>query len=437
MKNSARFFISFLFYASIILLSLSSFSCGGGGGGGSSSGSSQSASNRKSGGLIASQGGNNAGKHFGGSSSGSGEASLTINPAQSQTLKALNWSKIDFTIKIGSRAPIVKTVNAGDANTSISLGAADGIVTGETIEIDAKIDTALGEANAYSGKVTLAGGVNNISLSVGRKIELDAAGGTITGGAAYAVLTKSGCTLPAASKNASVFLGWEKIPGDTNFITSLTAADFTTYSGTLKAMFRAPEVGDIICSDRTVVTAGVPLPAGKTAVGIIYNYDGIDAYFISLTERNNMAFNNAQLESNLYDYSESGLSGDFTKEDMEIEYQNIYSTSAAFAYLKTLPNYPAINWYIPLYNELYNHINSNSNINNFNKINASLALLGGTQLSNSTWYMTANLYAMGMDWDMVYYYVPNTTNPLSATTNRKQISSADLTVRACARLTIN
>ncbi len=436
MKNPARLFVSFMSYVSIVLLSLSSFSCGGGGGGGSISAGNQSTGNRKSGGMIASQGGNNAGKNFG-SGGGSGEASLTINPAQSQTLQALNWNKIDFTIKIGSRAPIVKTVNAGDANTSISLGAADGIVTGETIEIDAKIDTALGEANAYSGKVTLTGGVNNISLSVGRKIELDTDGGTIAGGAAYAVLTKSGCTLPAASKNASVFLGWQKVPGDPNYITSLTAADFTTYSGTLTAAFRAPDVGDIICSDKTVVSPSLPLPAGKTAVGVIYNYDGMDAYFISLTERNNLAFNNANLEMISNDYSESGLSGDFTKDDMESEYLYIFSTSAAFAYLRTLPNYPAINWYIPLYNELYNRINSTSKLNDFNKINDTLALLGGTQISDTTWYMTANLYSMGMDWDMVYFYVANATNDLSSTSNRRQISSEVLTLRACARVNIN
>lgn len=166
MKKYLNFFC--IFTALIIFFT----SCGGGGGGGSVSFSNVSSpdsnSNRtKTGGEAASRGGNNANStspFSGGGSGSSGEPEIIINPNQSTTLTNFNWQTIYFTIQIGNRTPIYKTVTAGQ-NVNLQLSQEDGLMIGETIEIKAKIVRPDGSIlEASSGVQTLTAGDNNFVL---------------------------------------------------------------------------------------------------------------------------------------------------------------------------------------------------------------------------------------------------------------------------------
>ena len=163
------------------------------------------------GGVSAATGGNNAGKKGGAGGAGSAPT-LRINPNDSPTLTGINWQTIDFTVKIGNRAPIKRTLNLGEI-MDLNLSDADGLAVGETIDIEAKIVNAAGlEFEAFSGVKTITAGTNNVVMTVGRKVQIQIpANVTLEGGATYVVVTKNGAILPKATTTATqYFRYWQR-----------------------------------------------------------------------------------------------------------------------------------------------------------------------------------------------------------------------------------
>lgn len=248
MKKFSASCFSILFLLFFVFLAAG---CGGGGGG-----------------VSAATGGNNAGKKGGAGGAGSAPT-LRINPNDSPTLTGINWQTIDFTVKIGNRAPIKRTLNLGEI-MDLNLSDADGLAVGETIDIEAKIVNAAGlEFEAFSGVKTITAGTNNVVMTVGRKVQIQIpANVTLEGGATYVVVTKNGATLPKATTTATqYFRYWQRNDNTIIYDGKLSPADFatTTY---VKPVFKTPAGGDILCTDETIAANAAEL-GGRTPFGLI------------------------------------------------------------------------------------------------------------------------------------------------------------------------
>ncbi len=385
---------------SIIVFASFAFSCGGGGGG-----------------VSAATGGNNAGKRgYGGRSAG--KATITINPSQSPTLNEINWQTIDFKIKIGNRAPFTKTLNAGE-NINLQLSEEDGLAVGETIDIEAKITNAAGlEFEAFSGVQTLAGGNNNIVMTVGRKVPLTLASGvTVEGGATYVVLTKNGATLPkATTTETKYFRYWLKGDGTKIYDYQLSPADFATLAS-LTPVFKTPGGGDILCTDETIAASVAEL-GGRTPFAYICaaatgGSNGV-VYVLYPEEYTNCKLSNDNyFPATSYNFDNTGtITGNTIRDKMEENFSNLYSISPAYNLVKNLPNLPTgkqVKWYIPTVNECQKFFKTEKN--------AVLTAIGSKPFDSTKQYMTSIMKKSGSDWGYGYYAKPdqNTTEITSNT----------------------
>ncbi len=315
------------------------------------------------GGVSAATGGNNAGKKGGAGGAGSAPT-LRINPNDSPTLTGINWQTIDFTVKIGNRAPIKRTLNLGEI-MDLNLSDADGLAVGETIDIEAKIVNAAGlEFEAFSGVKTITAGTNNVVMTVGRKVQIQIpANVTLEGGVTYVVVTKNGAILPKATTTATqYFRYWQR--------------DDNTPAG-------------VICN--------VSEPLGWSC-------------FISISEAT------CKLNDNYFPYitggynysstsssdSRSGL--DF-KNQMITEFGSLYTNSPAYKYLATLPNLSEgthVDWYIPSIYEVTRHFVTTKN--------STLNAIGAVEFDSNAEYMTCNMKmpnAGDSYWSLAYYAKAN------------------------------
>lgn len=265
MKKFSASCFSILFLLFFVFLAAG---CGGGGGG-----------------VSAATGGNNAGKKGGAGGAGSAPT-LRINPNDSPTLTGINWQTIDFTVKIGNRAPIKRTLNLGEI-MDLNLSDADGLAVGETIDIEAKIVNAAGlEFEAFSGVKTITAGTNNVVMTVGRKVQIQIpANVTLEGGATYVVVTKNGAILPkATTTEKKYFRYWQRDDNTIIYDGKLSPADFAT-TASVTPVFRRPFSGDILFSDKSVATTGDEF-GNRTPAGVICNVSEPLGWscFISISE---------------------------------------------------------------------------------------------------------------------------------------------------------
>lgn len=398
---------------SVLLLSIFaifSVSCGGGGGG-----------------VSAATGGNNAGKrgYGGGGAGGTDKASLTINPGSSSTLASINWQTIDFTIKIGSRAPITRTLTAGQ-NVNLQLGQEDGLEVGETIDISAKITNDAGVVfEAFSGVKTIAGGNNDIVMTVGRKIPLSLpAGVTVEGGAEYVVLTKNGAKLPLAKQTQMVFAGW-RITGDASSLTKLENSHFASLANgaTLTPRLRPATAGDIYCTDGSVVSLEMFKVLGKTAAGAVFKSSSSGKYLIvDTTESYCKMYNSSDWfgsgsKDAVITYPESsGTGGSVLYEYFKQNYPTFVSNSPAFAYCESRRAATGIDWFIP---SQYDYTQFKDNKEKF--IASFGAIPGAKGIDENQTNMTVDLMYYLDTGNYMKYKLYNITT--SATTNSFSLSS--------------
>ena len=395
LKNRTKTICSICSIILLFLFFALSVSCGGGGGG-----------------VSAARGGNNAGKSGfgGGGSSGSTTANgetpnLVINPSQSETLNSLNWQTIQFKIKIGNRTPIIKELQAGE-DIKLQLTEEDGLVVGETIDVEAKITNDAGEFEAFSGVQTIVSGKNKITMTVGRKVPIEVPESvTVAGGAEYIVVTKKGAKLPkATTTEKKLFRCWEKSDGTRIFDYQLSASDFATLEG-LTPIFQTPVGNDILCTDKTIAANASEL-GGRKPFGVITKVRVGEGYveIMSLSETN-AVLNNGSVnggyfpyDASNFDYAQTRLDDSLQfKQNMLIDFPNSANCSA-FQYLKTLPNMPdgtPVEWYIPAAFAAYNCLTSSHS--------DTLRAIGATPLDPNAEYMTATLDKGSSDWDYALY----------------------------------
>lgn len=418
MKKFSASCFSILFLLFFVFLAAG---CGGGGGG-----------------VSAATGGNNAGKKGGAGGAGSAPT-LRINPNDSPTLTGINWQTIDFTVKIGNRAPIKRTLNLGEI-MDLNLSDADGLAVGETIDIEAKIVNAAGlEFEAFSGVKTITAGTNNVVMTVGRKVEIQLpANVTLEGGATYVVVTKNGATLPKATTTTNNCLRyWKRADNTIIYNGKLSPADFTTTTS-LTPVFRTPLVGDIFCTDETIAVNVADL-GGRTPFGIICatGIGGNDVVCVLSPDEYQ-----CKLSDNYFAYSSPATYiGDTTlnynvtcglnvKEEMYDKFPNLDAVSPAYAYLKTLPNLPTgkqVNWYIPTVGEATSYFVTSRN--------AALTAIGSTPFS-ATDYMTCTMKtptAGETYWSSAYYAKPDD----NATTYRDDYATYSKRLRAIGYIRIH
>lgn len=382
MKKFSASCFSILFLLFFVFLAAG---CGGGGGG-----------------VSAATGGNNAGKKGGAGGAGSAPT-LRINPNDSPTLTGINWQTIDFTVKIGNRAPIKRTLNLGEI-MDLNLSDADGLAVGETIDIEAKIVNAAGlEFEAFSGVKTITAGTNNVVMTVGRKVQIQKpANVNLEGGATYVVATKNGATLPkATTTEKKYFRYWQRDDSTIIYNGMLSAADFAT-TASVTPVFKAPAPGDILCTDRTVAATAAEL-GGRTPLGILCGVSGNPwAYIFSLSETT-CKLNNSCLpySATHADYNVTPVNinqGYSLKAQMLSDFPNINSTSPAYQHLASLPNFSdgtPVDWFIPDSYIFQAYFKTN--------INTSLNAIGKTPLDSTAEYMTCQMKHDSTDWGYAFY----------------------------------
>lgn len=382
MKKFSASCFSILFLLFFVFLAAG---CGGGGGG-----------------VSAATGGNNAGKKGGAGGAGSAPT-LRINPNDSPTLTGINWQTIDFTVKIGNRAPIKKTLNLGEI-MDLNLSDADGLAVGETIDIEAKIVNAAGlEFEAFSGVKTITAGTNNVVMTVGRKVQIQIpANVTLEGGATYVVVTKNGAILPkATTTEKKYFRYWQRDDNTIIYDGKLSPADFAT-TASVTPVFKEPAPGDILCSDRTVAATAAEL-GGRTPFGIICGVSGNPwAYIFSLSETT-CKLNNSCLPyiATHADYNATPVNinhGYSLKAQMLSDFPNIYSTSPAYQHLASLPNFSdgtPVEWFLPDAYIFQAYFKTS--------INTSLNAIGKTPLDTTAEYMTCHMKHDSTDWGYAFY----------------------------------
>jgi len=186
-------------------------------------------------------------------------------------------------------------------------------------------------------------------------------------------------------------------------------------------------VGNILCSDLTIISTANYSRSGKTAIGIVYRNaaNKLDVMALTSAAVGSLWWGGNADVPTLDDYN--------LVANAETDFANTTNTTALITFYGTGTNYAfkfcrdysttgttVGQWDLPAYGNLNLIVNTN-----FTTLNATLSVLGESVLSNDIYYWSSTQYGL-VDIDWYAWYAGRTGRVFSGGAYKQLLSSASL-----------